>query len=194
MVREVMTFLQGHGISTLFSVRIYKKYGDRAIEMVLEDPYRLANDFYGIGFFSADKVALSIGLASDSEPRLIAAVRHVLAAAREQGHCYLTAGQIASEVRQLLEMDCEDRLAAVLVRMEAENHLRVRTLAAGDGQPGAARGDGCILVAATGTRRTGQPDRIRARQIGSALRRWPPFPRRACCAGAAKRPAQPYCD
>ena len=51
MVREVMTFLQGHGISTLFSVRIYKKYGDRAIEMVLEDPYRLANDFFGIGFF-----------------------------------------------------------------------------------------------------------------------------------------------
>jgi exodeoxyribonuclease V alpha subunit len=135
MVREVMTFLQGHGISTLFSVRIYKKYGDRAIEMVLEDPYRLANDFYGIGFFSADKVALSIGLGRDSEPRLIAAVRHVLAAAREQGHCYLTAGQIASEVRQLLVMDCDDRLAAVLVRMEAENHLRVRTLAAGDGSP-----------------------------------------------------------
>ena len=135
MVREVMTFLQGHGISTLFSVRIYKKYGDRAIEMVLDDPYRLANDFYGIGFFSADKVALSIGLARDSEPRLMAAIRHVLAAAREQGHCYLTAGQIAIEVRQLLAMDCDDRLAAVLVRMEDENHLRVRTLAAGDGLP-----------------------------------------------------------
>ncbi len=51
MIREVMTFLQGHGISTLFSVRIYKKYGDKAIETVLQDPYRLANDFYGIGFF-----------------------------------------------------------------------------------------------------------------------------------------------
>lgn len=135
MVREVMTFLQGHGISTLFSVRIYKKYGDRAIEMVLEDPYRLANDFYGIGFFSADKVALSIGLARDSQPRLMAAIKHVLAAAREQGHCYLTAGQIDGEVRQLLEMDCRDRLEAALIRMQAENHLRVRNLAVGDDYP-----------------------------------------------------------
>ncbi|MCK5189956.1 MAG: ATP-dependent RecD-like DNA helicase, partial [Methylococcales bacterium] len=62
-IRQVMMFLQGHGISTLFAVKIYKQYGDKAIAMVTEDPYRLANDFYGIGFFSADKVALSIGLA-----------------------------------------------------------------------------------------------------------------------------------
>lgn len=50
-IREVMMFLQGHGISTLFAVRIYKEYGDRAVAMVTEDPYRLAQDFYGIGFF-----------------------------------------------------------------------------------------------------------------------------------------------
>ncbi len=128
MIREVMTFLQGHGISTLFSVRIYKKYGDKAIEIVLEDPYRLANDFYGIGFFSADKVALSIGLAKDSQRRLMAAVKHVLAASREQGHCYLTTAQIAVELRQLLEMDCNDRLESVLVQMQQEDHLRRRLL------------------------------------------------------------------
>jgi ATP-dependent exoDNAse (exonuclease V) alpha subunit len=63
----VMMFLQGHGISTLFAVRIYKEYGDKAIAMVTEDPYRLANDIYGIGFFSADKVALSIGLAENCQ-------------------------------------------------------------------------------------------------------------------------------
>lgn len=50
-IRKVMMFIQGHGISTLFAVRIYKQYGDIAISMVTEDPYRLANDFYGIGFF-----------------------------------------------------------------------------------------------------------------------------------------------
>ena len=60
-IRDVMLFLQGHGISTLFAVRIFKKYGQRAIVLVTENPYRLANDFYGIGFFSADKVALSLG-------------------------------------------------------------------------------------------------------------------------------------
>lgn len=135
MVREVMTFLQGHGISTLFAVRIYKKYGERAIEMVLADPYRLANDFYGIGFFSADKVALSIGLARDSRQRLVAAVKHVLAAAREKGHCYLTAAQIDVEIRQLLDMDCSDRLDSVLEQMHTENHLRVRTLTGGNGDP-----------------------------------------------------------
>ena len=127
-IREVMMFLQGHGISTLFAVRIYKEYGDRAIAMVTEDPYRLALDFYGIGFFSADKVALSIGLARDSKERIMAAIRHVLAASREQGHCYLMTGQIEAEVKKLLEIDPGDLLSRYLVLMENENHLRVRVL------------------------------------------------------------------
>jgi exodeoxyribonuclease V alpha subunit len=89
-IRDVMMFLQSHGISTLFAVRIYKQYGDQAIAYVTEDPYRLARDFYGIGFFSADKVALSIGLATDSRQRIMAGIAHVLAASRDFGHCYLT--------------------------------------------------------------------------------------------------------
>jgi exodeoxyribonuclease V alpha subunit len=93
-IRKVMMFLQSHGISTLFAVRIYKEYGDDAIKYVNEDPYRLANDFYGIGFFSADKVALSIGLDRESPQRIIAGIKHVLAASREFGHCYLTQSQI----------------------------------------------------------------------------------------------------
>ena len=128
MVREVMMFLQGHGISTLFAVRIYKKYGDEAIRIVSGDPYRLANDFYGIGFFSADKVALSLGLAEDSEQRLAAAIKHVLAAGREQGHCYLLSTQVVAEVGGLLGFDPVDRLVEILRTMEAENHLKVRLL------------------------------------------------------------------
>ena len=128
MVREVMIFLQGHGISTLFAVRIYKKYGDRAIEMVTEDPYRLANDFYGIGFFSADKVALSIGLDPDSDERIIAAIRHVLAASREQGHCYLKSEQIRTAVEELLTLDLGERIGGILTFMEERNHLKVRAL------------------------------------------------------------------
>ena len=128
VVREVMMFLQGHGISTLFAVKIYKKYGDQAIEIVNEDPYRLADDFYGIGFFSADKVALSLGLATDSEQRIKAAVKHVLAAGREQGHCYLVSTQIITEVASLLGFNPENRLAVILSQMEATNHLKVRLL------------------------------------------------------------------
>jgi len=127
-IREVMMFLQSHGISTLFAVRIYKAYGDEAIRLVTNDPYRLAQDFYGIGFFSADKVALSIGLAEDSPARLVAAVKHVLAASRELGHCYLTEGQIAVQVRELLGFAVEEHLPGLLARMQQERLLMVRHL------------------------------------------------------------------
>ncbi len=130
-IREVMMFLQGHGISTLFAVRIYKKYGEEAIEKVVADPYRLASDFYGIGFFSADKVALSIGLAEDSEQRIIAAIRHVLAAAREEGHCFLTREQIAAGIDKLLNIELDDRLLLLLDKMELDNQLKLRVLEIG---------------------------------------------------------------
>jgi exodeoxyribonuclease V alpha subunit len=124
-------FLQGHGISTLFAVRIYKQYGDKAIAMVTEDPYRLANDFYGIGFFSADKVALSIGLSKDSQQRMVAAIKHVLAASREQGHCYLTEKQINKGIVDLIEMNLGERLNDYLGLMKKEGQLCTRLLKEG---------------------------------------------------------------
>ena len=127
-IREVMMFLQSHGISTLFAVRIYKEYGNAAIAMVTDDPYRLANDFYGIGFFSADKVALSIGLAPDSQQRIMAGIKHVLAASRDFGHCYLTASQINTQVKELLKLELSDKLSALLKYMENEKFLMVREL------------------------------------------------------------------
>lgn len=134
-IREVMMFLQIHGISTLFAVRIYKLYGDKAIPYVTEDPYRLANDFYGIGFFSADKVALSIGLATDSPQRIMAGIKHVLAASRDFGHCYLTESQIGVQVKELLELDLENRLPGLLGQMGHEGQLMVRQLVTSSGTP-----------------------------------------------------------
>ncbi|MCB2216980.1 MAG: AAA family ATPase [Desulfobulbaceae bacterium] len=133
-IKEVMMFLQGHGISTLFAVRIYREYGDKAIELVTQDPYRLAQDIYGIGFFSADKVALSIGLEKDSKQRIIAAIRHVLAASREQGHCYLRSEQVRQEVKQILDMDLADSLEHFLSLMEDERHLKIRVLRSDQGE------------------------------------------------------------
>lgn len=127
-IREVMMFLQSHGISTLFAVRIYKEYGDHAISYVTEDPYRLSNDFYGIGFFSADKVALSIGLDIDSPERIVAGIKHVLAASRDFGHCYLTESQIQAQVNTLLELDISDRLPDLLKKMEQDRVVMVRKL------------------------------------------------------------------
>ncbi|MBA3029350.1 MAG: AAA family ATPase [Desulfobacteraceae bacterium] len=127
-IRKVMMFLQSHGISTLFAVRIYKEYGDNAIEYVNEDPYRLARDFYGIGFFSADKVALSIGLDRNSPQRIRAGISHVLAASREFGHCYLTESQITARVNELLELNLDDRMPGDLDQMKQDGLLMVREL------------------------------------------------------------------
>lgn len=127
-IRDVMMFLQGHGISTLFAVRIFKAYGEKAIEIVKTDPYRLSNDIYGIGFFSADKVALSLNFALDSQQRIMAAIKHVLAASREHGHCYLTHQQIHQGVLELIELDLHNRLSRDLALMREDDQLRVRTL------------------------------------------------------------------
>jgi len=132
-IRDVMMFLQSHGISTLFAVRIYKAYGDKAIPIVSEDPYRLASDIYGIGFFSADKVALSFGLAVDSPQRITAGIKHVLAASRQFGHCYLTAAQIQAQVDELLGLTLGERLGPLLAGMVAEGLVMVRRLAAPSG-------------------------------------------------------------
>jgi exodeoxyribonuclease V alpha subunit len=132
-IRKVMMFLQSHGISTLFAVRIYKEYGDDAIKYVNEDPYRLANDFYGIGFFSADKVALSIGLDRESPQRIMAGIKHVLAASREFGHCYLTQSQIKIQVQELLELDLGDHLPRFLKEMEAAGLVMARQIIVSEG-------------------------------------------------------------
>jgi len=127
-IRDVMIFLQTHGISTLFAVRIYKQYGDLSIERVRENPYRLAVDFYGIGFFTADRVALSLGFAPDSDLRIRAAIRHVLSASREMGHCYLRLAQIASQVEELLNLPLTPAIPGHLEVMQREGQLRVRML------------------------------------------------------------------
>jgi exodeoxyribonuclease V alpha subunit len=68
-IREIMLFLHSHGISTGRAVRIYKTYGEQAIEKVRENPYTLARDIYGIGFATADQIAHSVGIPKDSQNR-----------------------------------------------------------------------------------------------------------------------------
>ncbi len=133
-IRDVMMFLQQHNISTLFAIRIFKKYGAQAIELVRCDPYRLAVDFYGIGFFSADQVALSLGFAPDSRERSVAGIRHILGAAREQGHCYLTEQQVSSGVSELLNQDVADHIPHLLEELLEDDRLKVRYLDLGEGE------------------------------------------------------------
>ncbi|QMU26494.1 SF1B family DNA helicase RecD2 [Adhaeribacter radiodurans] len=127
-ISNVMLFLQSHNISTLFAVKIYKTYGNDAIELVQTNPYRLATDIYGIGFFSADKVALSLGIAPDSPQRIQAAIAHVLQNAREEGHCYLTQPQIMQAVTELISLPSSTPVETNLREMEEKEELKIRLL------------------------------------------------------------------
>jgi exodeoxyribonuclease V alpha subunit len=84
--RKIMVFLQSHGIGTARAVRIYKTYGENAIELIKANPYRLGTDIWGVGFATADELAIKLGLPRDSPFRAQAAVRHVLQEARSDGH------------------------------------------------------------------------------------------------------------
>lgn len=125
-IRNVMLFLQEYGVSTLFAIKIFKKYGNDAIKIVQDNPYQLSKDIYGMGFFSADSIALSIGIEKDSPLRIRAAIAHVLAASRDQGHCYLELAQIIKEVEKLLKQDFEEFVETEIEGMERDNELKTR--------------------------------------------------------------------
>lgn len=133
-IRDVMLFLQGYGISTLFAVKIFKAYGDNAINVVSQNPYQLAKDIYGIGFFSADKIALNMGFEKDGVPRTEAGIKHVLAASRDEGHCYLYEDQILKNTQELLQIENADRIRLLLKELLKRNEIKKRTIESDDGK------------------------------------------------------------
>lgn len=103
-IKEVMLFLQGHGVSTTYAVKIYKQYGDAAIETVTNNPYQLATDVYGIGFVTADAIARNLGIGPDSHFRYRSGILHVLSEAAEEGHCFLPQPQLVDRVVERLAL------------------------------------------------------------------------------------------
>lgn len=104
-IKEVMLFLQDHGVSTTYAVKIYKQYEDAAIETVTRNPYQLATDVYGIGFVTADAIARNLGIAPGSEFRYRSGIVHVLGEAGEEGHCFLPEGELVDRTVKRLEVD-----------------------------------------------------------------------------------------
>jgi exodeoxyribonuclease V alpha subunit len=121
VIRNIMVFLHSNGVSTSKAVRIYKTYGEGAIEKVQGDPYCLAKDIHGIGFKTADQIAQKIGIPHDSILRACAGLNHVLLEATGQGHCALPVELLRDEAGKLLLVDEE------IVTQTLE-----RTLACGD--------------------------------------------------------------
>jgi exodeoxyribonuclease V alpha subunit len=104
-IREVMMFLQSHGVSTNLAVKIYKTYGDDALQVVKEDPYRLARDIWGVGFKTADKVAQDLGLPHDAPSRVQAGVAYTLSQLADEGHVYAPEEELVAEASPLLEVE-----------------------------------------------------------------------------------------
>src|ERR1700751_2059539 len=130
-IREIMLFLHSHGVSTGRAVRIYKTYGEQAIEKVRENPYTLAKDIHGIGFATADQIAQSVGIAKDSQNRAKAGIDHVLLGATTEGHCALPLEKLKLAAVKLLETPGET-IEQALSQMLTSGSLLLEEI---DGEP-----------------------------------------------------------
>jgi exodeoxyribonuclease V alpha subunit len=130
VIRNIMVFLHSNGVSTSRAVRIYKTYGEGAIERVQTDPYCLARDIHGIGFKTADQIAQKVGIPIDSLIRACAGLNHVLLEATSDGHCALPVEVMKEEAGKLLLVD-EKIVTAALERTLANRELLQETI---DGQ------------------------------------------------------------
>ncbi|MBN2163753.1 MAG: ATP-dependent RecD-like DNA helicase [Pontiellaceae bacterium] len=106
-VRQIMSFLFSHGISTTRAFRIHKIYGDKAIELVQRDPYCLARDIRGIGFLIADQIAMKLGIGRDSDLRARAGIEFTLGELTASGHCAYVRNDLLSRTAELLEINLE---------------------------------------------------------------------------------------
>lgn len=126
-IKDVMLFLQGHGISTTYAVKIYQQYGNEAIAIVSRNPYQLAQDVYGIGFITADTIARHLGIAPNDELRYRSALLHVLTQASQDGHCFLPQGELVTRAVKTLtrpeHVPDRERLSGLIQTLGQESEL-----------------------------------------------------------------------
>jgi exodeoxyribonuclease V alpha subunit len=173
-VRQVMVFLQGHGVSTHHAVKIYRQYGDEALRVVSETPYRLATDVWGIGFRTADQIAARMGLAPDAPERLAAGLLHALSKAGDEGHLFLPRDELLRVGAELLGI-AADALEPPLAGLAAEERVVIEASPAAAGTfapsaaptPGAGAGQPAVYL---------RPFFLAERAAASRLRRLAAFP------------------
>ena len=127
VVREIMVFLQGHGVGTARAVRICKTYGDDAIGIVKQSPFRLAYDIHGIGFKTADELAAKLGIERSSPLRARAGIRYALQQLTTKGHCFYPEDELEQQAVELLGIDATVIRAAL--EHEIGEHSLVRDVA-----------------------------------------------------------------
>lgn len=106
-IRDVMLFLQGHEVSSSYAAKIYRQYGKESIRVVKENPYRLAEDIFGVGFLTADRIAIKLGMPKDSGVRAEAGILYVLQRLSDDGHVYYPYEPLMAECEKILEVGRE---------------------------------------------------------------------------------------
>lgn len=127
-IRELMLFVQPHGISPAYAVRIYRVYGEEALRVVRENPYRLAMDIRGIGFVTADAIAHKLGFGDDHPHRIQAAVLYILQKAGDDGHVYLPRDILQERVNRQTGA-APDQMDAAVRELELANRVVTEELA-----------------------------------------------------------------
>ena len=112
-VKNIMLFLQGHDVSTSHATKIYKTYGNESISIVQENPYRLADDIWGIGFKTADTIAEKMGFGHEKYARLRSGILYTLNRLSEEGHCYATREMLLKTGTELLAV--EDNILSITI-------------------------------------------------------------------------------
>ena len=112
-IRDVMLFLQGHGVSSGYAAKIFKQYGNQSIAVVKQNPYRLATEIFGIGFLTADQIAGKLGFENDSKLRVEAGILYVLNQLSDEGHVYFPYQPLISKSCGILGVDREPVVQAL---------------------------------------------------------------------------------
>lgn len=121
-VKDIMVFLQGHGVSSTYAAKIYKQYGKDSIEKVQNNPYCLADDIWGIGFKTADGIAEKLGYEKNDSRRCRSGILYTLSKLSEDGHVYSEREQLIKSAKELLQAD-EEPITQVLDQMIASEDL-----------------------------------------------------------------------
>ena len=126
-IKNIMIFLQGHGVSTSHATKIYKTYGNDSVKTVQENPYRLADDIWGIGFKTADTIASKMGFGHEKYERLRSGLMYTLNHLADEGHCYATREMLMKTGSELLEVN-SILLEEALDRMIREESVKTEAL------------------------------------------------------------------
>jgi len=126
-IRDVMVFLQGHGVSPAYAAKIYKQYAKESVSVVQQNPYKLATDIFGIGFITADKIAENLGISKESQIRAEAGILYVLHQLSDEGHVYYPYEPLVEECKKILGVE-RDTIVKAFGKIASEKKIVIEDL------------------------------------------------------------------